>query len=234
MANDDQRVPSGRDATASELWEAEQSRIIPLPLHPFDAGRACTRKVSAYSLVQVATNSYSVPVYYVRQSVTVKLYSERVTILTPDGPIATHPRLYGRDQTSFQLEHYLPLLERKTRAFDRAAPVRAARSGWPRAYEHLLRIQRNRAGDAAGTREFIQVLWLHNHHPEERVHEAVRRALLHERPGLAVVVSYVDAQRRAEDPTQQLDDEAIKRLPHVRVDSGNVAAYQELLGGEAG
>jgi len=234
MSNDDLRKPRGRGGSALDLWQAEESRLIPLPLHPFDTARPCTRKVSAYSLVQVGTNFYSVPVHYVRQVVTVKLYAERVTIIAREGPIATHPRLYGREQTSFQLEHYLPLLERKVRAFDRAAPVRAARAGWPPTYEHLLRIQRNRAGDAAGTREFVNVLWLHNTHPAERVHEAVRKALLHEEPGLAVVFAYVDAQRRAEDPSEQLDEEALKRLPHVPVELGNLAAYQELLDGEAG
>jgi len=233
MQNDDQRTPSGRDTTAAELWQAEQSRLIPLPRHPFDAGRACTRKVSAYSLVQVGTNFYSVPVYYVHQVVTVKLYSEQVKVYEREGCIATHPRLYGRQQTSFQLEHYLPLLERKTRAFDRAAPVRAARASWPRAYEHLLRIMRHRGGEAAGTRDFIAILWLHKSHPAERVHEAVRKALLHEEPGLAIVYAYLDVCQRAADPPEPIDERTLARWPDVPVATGDAHDYQELADGEA-
>lgn len=233
MVNDDRRTPQGRSGSALDLWQAEASRLIPLALHPFDTARAYTRKVSTYSLVQLGTNFYSVPVHHVRQVVTVKLYAERVIIIAREGTIASHPRLYGREQTSFQLEHYLPLLERKVRAFDRAAPVRAARASWPPTYEHLLRIQRNRLGDAAGTREFIKVLQLHQHHPAERVHGAVRKALLHEEPGLVVVLAYVDAQRRAEDPPEPVDEETLKRLPDVRVDTGDVDDYQALLDEEA-
>lgn len=233
MVNDDRRTPRGRGGSVLDLWQAEASRLIPLPLHPFDTARPYTRKVSTYSLVQLGTNFYSVPVWHVRQVVTVKLYAEKVTINAREGVIATHPRLYGREQTSFQLEHYLPLLEYKVRAFDRAAPVRAARAGWPPTYEHLLGIQRNRLGDAAGTREFIKVLQLHQHHPAERVHGAVRKALLHEEPGLVVILAYVDAQRRAEDPPEPVDEETLKRLPDVRVDTGDADDYQALLDEEA-
>ena len=232
MDKDDQRIVRRRGASALELWEAEKGHLIPLPLHGFDAGRPCTRKVSTYSLVQVGTNFYSVPVEYVRELVTVKLYGEKVIVVGGDSRIAEHPRLYGRMQTSFKLEHYLPLLERKARAFDRAAPVRAARKEWPETYGHLLRIQRSRLGDAEGTREFIKVLQLHQHHSVDRVHQAVRKSLTHQEPGLAVILAYVDAQRREEEKPEEIDDETLAELRDVRVDSGDTSDYQKLLGGD--
>jgi Mu transposase, C-terminal domain len=228
MAEQDGRQPAGRASTIGELWAEEVGALMPLPDRRFDASRAATRRVSGYSLVQDGTNFYSVPVHLAGRSVTLKRYAWTVELHDDTGLVASHKRLFGRGQVSFQLEHYLPLLERKVRAFDRAAPVRAVRSTWPASYELLLRLLRARDGDADGTREFIHVLQLHEHHAIAHVHDAVRRSLSHAEPSLAVVRCELERLTGASQPPAPLPGERITRLPTVPVAVGDVGAYGEL------
>jgi transposase len=226
MKADDERLVTGHGQTVNELWQAETGRLIPLPTYAFDAGRPVSRKVSAYGLVSFDTNLYSAPVEWVGATVMAKCYSERVEIHARIGLVAEHRRLYGKRQTSFQLEHYLPLLDWKTRAFDRAAPVRAARAQWPPAYELLLRVMRQRLGEVEGTRSFIQVLWLHKFHPVDRVHKAVRFVVTHAEPTYAGVLARLERDK-PEAPAEHIA-EKLRHLPAVRVDRGDVAAYDRL------
>jgi hypothetical protein len=213
MARDDERVVIAPDFTVGVRWQAEAPILIPRPRHAFDAGRPLARKVSAYSLVSFRTNLYSVPVEHVGATVMVKCYAQRLEIHGRNGLVASHERLYGRNETSFQLEHYLPLLAWKTRAFDHAAPVRAAQKDWPPAYDLFLRILRGRLGSVEGTRSFIQLLWLHKYHPADRVHRAVRHALTHTEPSFASVLAHLDGVRRAEQPRETIAAERLQQLP---------------------
>lgn len=228
VAEQADRQPAGRDQTIGQLWAAERTALIPLPSRHFDACRTATRGVSSYSLVQDGTNFYSVPARLAKGSLTLKRYAWTVELHDSTGLVAQHQRLYGRSQVSFQLSHYLPLLERKTRAFDRAGPVQAVRASWPASYELLLRLLRAAGGEADGTREFIQVLKLHEHHALGHVHEAVRRALSHELPSLATVRRELERLTGAGQPPAPLAAVDTAHLPTVPVAMGDVAAYGQL------
>ena len=236
------RQPAGRDRSIGALWAEEQPALMPLPGRRFDACQVTTRPVSSYSLVQDGTNFYSVPAHLANGSVTLKRYAWTVELHdtsglvgSPRSPqaergalVASHKRLYGRGRVSFELAHYLPLLERKTRAFDRAAPVKAVRASWPASYELLLRLLRADVGEAHGTREFIGVLKLHEHHPVGLVHEAVRRALTHEAPSLAAVRRELERLTGADQAPAPLPEDATAHLPAVSVADPDVAAYGQL------
>jgi len=119
----------------------------------------------------------------------------------------------------------LPLLERKPRSFDHAAPVRAAQATWPKTYPLLLALFRSREGDAEGTRSFIRVLWLHKHHPADRVHAAVKRALTHESPSYAIVWSYLAADQQVATPPPL---SGVQQVPAVHVEVGRPEVYLRL------
>jgi transposase len=224
----DGRKPSGRDAIIGELWAEEVTALMPLPERRFDACRTATRRVSGYSLVQDGANFYSVPVHLAKRLVTLKRYAWTVELHDDSGLVARHKRLQGRGQVSFQLAHYLPLLARKVRAFDRAAPVRAERGTWPPSYEVLLRVMRTQKGDAKGTREFIEVLQLHEHYTVEWVHEAVHCSVAHVEPSLATVRRELDRITGKSDPPAPLAEDLTAHLPSVPVDIGDVSAYGAL------
>jgi hypothetical protein len=228
MAEQDQRRPTGRAMTIGGLWAEETEALMPLPARRFEACRVASRQVSGYSLVQDGTHFYSVPVHLAGRSVTLRRYAWTVELHDDAGPVASHKRLLGRGQVSFQLEHYLPLLERKVRAFDRAAPVRAVRPTWPASYELLLRLLRVRRGEAEGTREFIGVLRLHEHHAIGQVHEAVRCALTHAEPSLGVVRRELEHLTGAGHEPAPLPADLTVHLPAVPVTAGDVGAYGQL------
>lgn len=227
-AEQDARRPTGQTATIGELWAQESGALMPLPGRRFDACRVATRSVSGYSLIQDGTNFYSVPVHLAKGTVTLKRYAWAVEMHDATGVVARHKRLFGRGQTSFQLEHYLPLLARKVRAFDRAAPVQAVRDTWPASYEHLLHQLRTRRGDGEGTREFIGVLQLHEHHGSDAVHQAVKCSLSHAEPSLGVVRRELERLTGASLNPAPLPDARMNQVPRVTVTAGDVGAYGQL------
>ena len=102
----------------------EQIYLRPLPKYTFENANCTTTRVNSYSMVRYYKNAYSVPVQYVGFSVSVKGYPEHVDIYYQGTLISTHKRLMGRNQTSYHLEDYLPLLEQRPRAIYDAAPVK--------------------------------------------------------------------------------------------------------------
>ena len=75
-------------------------------------------------VVQFDRNRYSVPVHLVGRQVTVKAFGNHLECYHDGVMVAKHSRCYGKGETTFCLEHYLPLLEKKPRAVFHAKPVR--------------------------------------------------------------------------------------------------------------
>lgn len=69
------------------------------------------KRVSTFSTVRYDTNSYSVPVQFCGKTVSIKALSERIEAFSAGEIIAVHQRCFGRQQSVYQLEHYLLLLE---------------------------------------------------------------------------------------------------------------------------
>ena len=115
---------AGKGADVGTLLREEQGKLYPLPKYRYDPAKRAEARVNAFSTVRFETNSYSVPVQYCGKTVTVKALPERIDIWLEGERIAFHVRCYGRERSVYQLEHYLPLLERKGRAIFQARPVR--------------------------------------------------------------------------------------------------------------
>src|SRR5690606_38890324 len=74
-------------------------------------------KVNEYSTVRFDKNNYSVPADIIGKDVTVKAYGNHLDVIFNNKIVATYIRLYGSgNSTSYTLEHYMPLLERKPRS----------------------------------------------------------------------------------------------------------------------
>ena len=106
--------------------------------------------------------------------VLVRGYVDVVVISCGSEVIARHPRSYDRDDFVYDPIHYLPLLERKPGALDRAAPLQ----GWelPDEFGTLRRLLESRMG-RRGKREYVQVLRLLETFSQQEVHAAVRDAI---------------------------------------------------------
>lgn len=114
----------GRKASVGVLFAEEKEHLNPLPVHPFETACCVKARVNSLSTVRYKTNVYSVPARYAGFLVTVKGYPEAVEIYYKGELISAHERLNGREQASYHLEDYLPLLERRPRSLFDAAPVK--------------------------------------------------------------------------------------------------------------
>jgi len=124
--------------------------------------------------VKYARLNFLVPVRYGHHPVVVKGYTDRVEVCFKEKMIASHRRLWGKEDVSFDPVHYLALLERKPGALDHARPLEA----WelPECFA-VLRRRLEAERDGEGTREYVRVLRLLETHPLRTLRRAVEKAL---------------------------------------------------------
>ena len=114
----------GRTNTVAEDYELEKAFLHPVAPYKYETARIATPTVGDYSTVRFDRNSYSVPIRFLRRTVTVKGYANTVHILCDRETVVVYDRLFGQGKTAYRLEHYLDLLERKPRSVFQARPVR--------------------------------------------------------------------------------------------------------------
>src|SRR5690606_32655067 len=115
----------GRSHPVNTMYQEELRFLKPIPKYRFDTSKTAVATVDDYSTVRYEKNNYSVPVKFLRKDVTVKGYGNHINILYQNIEIATYPRCYLNNKTEYRLEHYLDLLERKSRSVFNAKPVKA-------------------------------------------------------------------------------------------------------------
>lgn len=114
----------GKSAKVGEMFRSEKKTLNALPGYRFETAKSANARVNAFSTVKFRTNNYSVPTMYTGRIVGVKGYPEIVEVYYNGVIIATHNRCFGRNQSIYHLEHYLPLLEERKRAILDAAPIK--------------------------------------------------------------------------------------------------------------
>lgn len=113
-----------RNSTVRDLLVAERESLRPLPNYRFETASCAEARVNAFSTVRFRSNVYSVPIRYTGYTVSIKGYPETIEIYHKGNLISVHERLMGRNQTSYHLDDYIPLLEKNPRAVFDAAPVK--------------------------------------------------------------------------------------------------------------
>ncbi|MDD3530973.1 MAG: IS21 family transposase [Gallionellaceae bacterium] len=109
------------DLTLAEMLEAEQPHLMPM-IVPFDGYVETVGKVSSTGLVSFDRNRYSAPCEWVGQVVGIRVYPERIDLVAQDAVVARHGRRFGRNETVYDWQHYVPLIERKPGALRNGAP----------------------------------------------------------------------------------------------------------------
>lgn len=155
-----------RDKNWSQ-WEQERAGLRALPERPHVCAIPHWLTVNKLCLVTFDRNRYSVPSVYVGKTVQVRAFAEKIEVLDKNRVVATHTRCHGRQQTLLELEHYLPVLERKPHAVTHAAVVRQM----PEVYQQIRRRMANSRPD--GYKDFLQILLLHRVFPAQDVLRAI-------------------------------------------------------------
>lgn len=223
MEVDVERTIRGRPESIGEQWKLETPELMPLPPRRFEAATTRLGKVSSRSWIQTGTNFYSVPVEWVGREVMVSIDAEIVSITGPKGELTKHDRRYGTYEMALELEHYLPLLERKHRGIDRAVPVRQFLSSVDPIWKASLAELRRLHGDVDGGKDFVAILQLCPVHGQSKVEAALNRGMRHEYFSVETVRHFLWTTIEEERPgAPQLD------YPGPRVEQGALASYGSL------
>ena len=214
MEGELQRTIRGRGMTIGEAWNEEPPRLIPCPPTRFEASLVRPTKVSPRSWIAFGTNFYSAPVEWVGHPVDVRISAETIEIRRRNGDCVCHRRRYGAGEMSLELDHYLPLLERKHRGLDRAVPVRRWLEEASTCWRAFLRILREREGEVAGSKAFVESLFLCRAWGRDLVTRAVQQTLRH--PEVSVSTLRYHLWRRREHEKPATPSIAVEAGPAVR------------------
>ncbi|KQM82398.1 IS21 family transposase [Agromyces sp. Leaf222] len=160
---DEARRVDNRIRTVGEDFTLERSLLAALPAERFDPGLTLTPRVDRSSLIRVRMASYSVPVRFINRPVRVSLRASEVVVFDGRTEIARHPRVTQLHGQSVDLDHYLEVLKTKPGALPGSTALAQARSAgtFTTTHEAFWAAARRTDGDAAATRELIDVLLLH-------------------------------------------------------------------------
>jgi transposase len=168
----------GRAETVGEALRLERRTLRELPFEEFDASEQASPRVDSKALVTIRQNRYSVPVALVGLRVAARIGAHEIVISRQGRPVARHPRLPGRYQTSAQLDHYLELLRVKPGALKGSLPLRQERQRgrWPTSFDEVWQALDERYGASEAAREMVDVLLLVRELGPDQVELAVRGA----------------------------------------------------------
>jgi hypothetical protein len=177
--DDDARRIRSRPRTIGELFAVEQPLLAPLPFERFETGRWFTQRVDRYSQITVRTNHYSVPTRFIGRQVRILLNASDLVVFDGRTEIARHERLIAKSGSRLELDHHLEALIRKPGALPGATALEQARAAgkFTPIHDAWWTKARKAHGDAASTRDLIEVLLLHRHMHHDHVVAGLAAAL---------------------------------------------------------
>jgi len=180
----------GKELSVKEGFEMERRALIPLPLRSYETAKISEVKVDYYATIVLDSNHYSVPVQYAGYTVTIKASAFKVKAYWRGNEIAIHSRVYQKHRTIYQLEHYIPLLERRPRSVFHARPVKQANV--PQLFfDYAARLKDPEKG-------MVRLLRMLIDYGTEPVHSAVGKAWDEQQYSVDVVNCYVTDAKKTE------------------------------------
>jgi transposase len=186
------RHPELRDQTIWEAFEQERPNLVPYAGR-FDGFHGVTASVSKTCLVRFDNNKYSVMANAVGRPVEIRAYADHIELRQDGRMVGEHPRSFGRDQTTFDPWHYVPVLARKPGALRNGAPFK----DWvlPAGID---KIRRRLAAVDDGNRQMVSILTAVLHDGLPAVEAACTEAL---REGVCSADVILNILARQREPT---------------------------------
>jgi transposase len=219
------RRPGAGDDTRSvaEAFTEEQSRLLPLPQHPFPTDlvmTVCSRKTI---YVRFDLNDYSILPEVVGRPLSLVASDTEVRILDGTTEIARHPRSYDRGQEVLHPPHQQALLQAKRKAYD-ATPL--GRLALLAPESETLIDQAFAQGESAGS-QTAQLLKLLDLYGPAALRRAMTEALERNTPRASSVAFLLRRQPRpaaklAVDLSRHPEAQSIEVRPH------DLETYDEL------
>jgi len=186
--------PEHPHSTVADVLDMERAYLMPMPT-VFDGYVQTQARVSSTCLVTVARNRYSVPCELAGQMASVRVYPNEIRIIGEEQVWASHARLRGRDQTSYDWQHYIALIQRKPGALRNGAPF----ADLP---ESLQQLRHSLLKEIGGDRLMAEVLALIPKFGLEAVEVAIALAL-ESSAGRASLEHITNVVRRLQAPPKE-------------------------------
>lgn len=215
----DMAHPQWPTFTLADALEQEHGQLMPLPKR-FDGYIEHSVRVSATSLVLYQRNRYSVPSEYAHQLLSLHVYPTELVMIADHEVVARHVRCFERDQTFYDWQHYLPLLERKPGALRNGAPFNTMPTPFLRLRDSLLR-------HAGGDRVMAQVLAAIPSHGFDAVQVAVELALESGRPSHDHVLNMLARLKETKAPEAVASTLTLAEEPRADVQRYDGLRHQE-------
>mgnify|MGYP000338363710 FL=1 len=161
--------PEWGELTVADVWQQERGHLMALP-KPFDGYVEQPARVTTTALIHFQRNRYSVPCEWVNAVVSLRAYASKLRLIGPGGAAVELTRSFDRDQTFYDWQHYIGLLERKPGALRNGAPFKEMPGP-------LQELQRQLLKNPGGDRVMAQVLSAVPLHGVEAVVVAAELAL---------------------------------------------------------
>lgn len=211
-----QQLNAGRQARLAE----ERAQLRPLPSRRCEDYTRLQVRVSRFSTIRVAHNTYSVHSRLIGEQVRLHLHAEHIEVRYGQRVIDCLPRLRGQGGHYIQYRHVIDWLVRKPGAFahyryrDDLFPTTRFRL----AYDRLCADH----GEHAGTGHYLQLLYLAAHYSQEQVEVLVAAGL---QTGQALDVQQLEAQL----PTTGHTSRSAAAVLRLRVPPVDLREYDALL-----
>ena len=114
----------GSVSSVGDNFVLDQKAFTLLPVYAYNPQKVFYASPNSYGLITHATNKYSVPTNLAGKEVLMKVSASKVDVYYKGESVAQHDRCYGKYQKTYDVRHYLSLLDLKKRAVFNAAPVR--------------------------------------------------------------------------------------------------------------
>ena len=149
----------------SAIQRLTEERAFLLPGMPrYETARLETSRVDKYSTITIDTCHYSVPDAYVGKLLLTKVYATHIRCYCDMELVAEHPRLYGNQEWSLQLEHYCRTLQRKPGALEHSVALKQADAKLQQLYrEYYVKKEKS----------FVELLYLRQEYSLEAIEQAV-------------------------------------------------------------
>ena len=215
----DTEHPVHKQFTVAEMLELEKDHLMSMPV-AFDGYVERSARVSSTCLVAVARNRYSVPCEWAGHMVSTRLYPNRVAVAAGDSLVASHARMAGSGQTTYDWQHYIDLVQRKPGALRNGTPF----LDMP---EPLLRLRQSLLRHAGGDRVMAEVLAVVPQAGLESVLVAVELVLEAAAPSGSISVEHVrNVLARLNAP--ELPEHAETALTLTHAPKADTARYDRL------
>ena len=204
-----------RDRSIKEMLAEERQHLMPLPAVPFDPAKIVTALVHSDLTVWFDNIKYSVPFSLAGKTVTLRVTPYHVQIYHQGSLIYTHKKGARPHDHQYVTEHYLEILERKSRAVPNALPLK--KGVMPKELTEFMKLNTHKDK----YRQLLSVFLLGREIEREKLLWAVKQANASGCPTYEMVCFYL-----------QLSNSTVEKIKTpVTVDQVDLTRYDQLITG---